>query len=231
MKRAVTVFAPHPDDETIACGGMIAQATARGDEVSIVILTDGRYSHKSKFKIWPNPRTDRIRAIRKREAIKAADVLGVKMENIHFMDFEDGTLVQHMSEAGEFVKLQLNKWKPTEVYVPYSGDAHTDHAATNEIVLTAVSELGLSMHLYEYIVWQQDESELPYVFGQPNAVTLDIPDVLEIKMQALKMYKSQIETRFPSHIWPVLDEAFLSSLNRGVEYFLKFRIENGKQLQ
>ena len=217
MKQVVTVFAPHPDDETIACGGMIAQATARGDEVSIVILTDGRYSHKSEFKIWPNPKPDKIRATRRREAIKASDVLGIVMENIHFMGFEDGTLVQHMSEAREFVKLHLKKWKPTEVYVPCAGDAHADHAATNEIVLTAISELGLNTDLYEYIVWQKDELELGNISDRPNAVKLDISEILEVKMRALRMYQSQIETRFPSHIWPVLDEAFLSSLNRGVE--------------
>ena len=107
MKRVVTVFAPHPDDETIACGGMIAQTTARGDEASIVILADGRYSHKSKFKIWPNPKPERIKAIRKREAIKSAYVLGIKMENIQFMDFEDRTLVQHMAEARDVVMLHL----------------------------------------------------------------------------------------------------------------------------
>jgi len=224
------VFAPHPDDETIACGGMIAQATASGDEVSIVILADGRYSHKSRFRIWPNPRPDKIRAIRKQEAIKAADVLGIKMENIHFMDFEDRTLVQHMDEAMEVVKLHLTKWKPTEVYVPCAGDAHADHAATNEIVLMAVSELGLSMDLYEYIVWQEDAIEPGDGFDQPNAVTLDITGIKEIKMQALKMYRSQVETRFPSHIWPVLDKTFLSSLNRGVEHFLKYRIENGRKI-
>ncbi len=111
-----------------------------------------------------------------------------------------------------------------------AGDAHADHAATNEIVLTAISELGLSIDLYEYIVWQKDELELGNISDRPNAVKLDISEILEVKMRALRMYQSQTETRFPSHIWPVLDEAFLSSFKRGEEYFLRYRVERGKKL-
>ena len=41
----ILVLAPHPDDESLGCGGLIAQACAAGIEVHVAILTDGSMSH------------------------------------------------------------------------------------------------------------------------------------------------------------------------------------------
>src|SRR5215203_6825970 len=41
----VLVLAPHPDDETLGCGGIIPLHLQAGDDVRIAIVTDGRRSH------------------------------------------------------------------------------------------------------------------------------------------------------------------------------------------
>lgn len=67
LKERVVVFAPHPDDETLACGGTIAKSVHQGDDVYIVIMTDGRNSHRGVLGIEKNPTPEEIGVIRNNE--------------------------------------------------------------------------------------------------------------------------------------------------------------------
>src|SRR5436190_1130121 len=42
----VIILAPHPDDETVSCGGALQAHLEHGDQVSIIVLTDGSASSK-----------------------------------------------------------------------------------------------------------------------------------------------------------------------------------------
>src|ERR1700712_111201 len=67
------ILAPHPDDESLGCGGLIASCVAAGRTPLVVILTDGAGSH-------PNSRTfppDRLRAVRAQEARDAVGCVGL----------------------------------------------------------------------------------------------------------------------------------------------------------
>ena len=67
------VLAPHPDDESLGCGGLIAESCARGRDVHVAILTDGTGSHPSS----PSYPAPRLRALRQREALAAVEALGL----------------------------------------------------------------------------------------------------------------------------------------------------------
>ena len=71
------VVAPHPDDEALACGGLIQSLTENGWSVSIVYLTDGRHSHRFAFGVLEDPAPQAMAVIRRREAYQAAACLGV----------------------------------------------------------------------------------------------------------------------------------------------------------
>ena len=67
------VLAPHPDDESLGCGGIIAEARARGHAVYVTVVTDGTASH-------PGSRTHtaaRLQAVREKEVQAAVAELGV----------------------------------------------------------------------------------------------------------------------------------------------------------
>jgi LmbE family N-acetylglucosaminyl deacetylase len=59
--RPFIVVAPHPDDESLACGGLIADASRQGLRAKIVIISDGAGSHPNS-KAYP---PDRLTALRK----------------------------------------------------------------------------------------------------------------------------------------------------------------------
>ncbi|MDN5347668.1 MAG: hypothetical protein PWP65_1232 [Clostridia bacterium] len=93
-ERRVLVLAPHPDDETLATGGLICQATSQGDDVAVVFLTNGdafRRSLEKELGILSLVPDDFLRFgyRRQEEARRALEILGVKRENIFFLGYPD----------------------------------------------------------------------------------------------------------------------------------------------
>ena len=72
--RPFIVVAPHPDDESLACGGLIADACRQGLRGKVVIVSDGAGSHPNS-KAYP---PDRLRSLREEEARRAAAELGLE---------------------------------------------------------------------------------------------------------------------------------------------------------
>ena len=72
--RPFIVVAPHPDDESLACGGLIADAYGQGLRGKVVIVSDGAGSHPNS-KAYPS---DRLTALREEEAKRAGVELGLK---------------------------------------------------------------------------------------------------------------------------------------------------------
>jgi LmbE family N-acetylglucosaminyl deacetylase len=72
--RPFVVVAPHPDDESLACGGLLAEARQQGLRGKVVIVSDGVGSHPHS-KAYP---PDRLRSVRKDEARQAAGELGLQ---------------------------------------------------------------------------------------------------------------------------------------------------------
>src|SRR4029079_2768884 len=71
--RGLVVVAPHPDDESLGCGGLIAAATADGIPVRIVVVSDGAGSHPNSVAYPPAP----LRLLRGSQTLpRAADVRG-----------------------------------------------------------------------------------------------------------------------------------------------------------
>ena len=88
MPKRVIVFAPHPDDETLGCGGTIAKKLREGYDVLIVFMTDGRNALSKLFNVCSNPTPLELREIRKEEAKKASKILGVEEEKLIPVDWQ-----------------------------------------------------------------------------------------------------------------------------------------------
>ena len=127
--RGLLVMAPHPDDESLGCGGLIAWAVAHGHPVSIVFLTSGEGSHQGSTMFPPTS----VARLRQQEAIRAAGELGVPPERLHFLGLPDGLMV-HMDEAAlqrvHFSLLGVIAMNaPVLMCVTSRTDPHGDHKA------------------------------------------------------------------------------------------------------
>jgi LmbE family N-acetylglucosaminyl deacetylase len=210
------VFAPHQDDETLACGGTIAKKTYEGFNIYIVFMTDGRNSHKIELGMDMNPSPEELVKIREVEARRADKLLGVNDENLFFLNFEDGTLGAHKTTAKKEVKELLRKLQPNEVYYPLENEQHTDHIATNLIVDKAIIELGIKPKVYQFAIWS------PETLNRKNPgkqITIDISEYRKIKKLALQEYKSQITLFSKEQKRPILPLTFLKKFQFNKEVF------------
>jgi len=83
--RKILVVAPHPDDETLGCGGLISLLAQNGAAFYIVFVTDGSASHRNST-AWP---TARLAAQREQEARNALVCLGIAHAHHLFLRLPD----------------------------------------------------------------------------------------------------------------------------------------------
>jgi LmbE family N-acetylglucosaminyl deacetylase len=244
LDRPAIVFAPHPDDETLGCGGTIVRKLAQGAEVEVVFITDGSRSHD----LIPSKE---LATLRRSEALNACSVLGVEERRVHFLDLGDGRLAEQEVTASVLVSAVLTGSKAEEVFVTHRSEPSTDHAAANRIVRKAALETGRALTLWEYPIWYWDvwpwmrfekgTWRHPWAMtkavshGLPNLILprglncfVDVSQQLGTKRAALEQHRSQM-TRFNGDPkWTTLvDRAggrFLDMLLQPQEFFLRYDV-------
>ena len=188
------IVAPHQDDETLACGGMIALKRSVGARVDIVFFTDGSASHPD----CPDVKRDELALIRRAEAVRAAAVLGVSRDRLHFMDLPDGELATlgagRFDEAASRLSEIIRNIRPREVFTPHPHDCWPDHEAGCEMTRAALASAGINALLLFYPVWLWHSLPLRRFRAalMHLAFRLDISSVLPKKLEAIRQYSSQL---------------------------------------
>ncbi len=128
----VLVIAPHPDDESIGCGGTLCRHIASGDEVFTLFLTSGEQGGHG---LSPQETIRR----REREAHRAAEILGIR--RFEFWRIPDGRV---RASIGAIERLQgiIRSYNPQTIYVTHSDEMHSDHRAAARLVRRALRKLG-----------------------------------------------------------------------------------------
>jgi LmbE family N-acetylglucosaminyl deacetylase len=176
---AVLIVAPHPDDESIGCGGAVCLHRQRGESVAVVFLTSGERGIE-------NSEPERARLIREDEARQAMSVLGVA--DFDFLRLPDLGLAGAGERGAEALRGALQRQRPDVIYLPHPAEAHPDHQATLPLVRAALGPLlqpGWRPELRAYEVW----TPLPE-YDWPE----DVSAVMGQKLQAIRCYRSQLET-------------------------------------
>ena len=231
LSRSAIVFAPHPDDETLGCGGTIIRKKAAGAAVKIVFMTDGSRSHAGLMAELE------LKEIRHREALQAAQALGVAPEDVIFLGFGDGRLEQTLTAATARIRDLLAaerdartgaSW-PEEVFVPYSLEPPPDHFVTYHAVIAAIAEVDPTPKVYAYPVWYWRHWPWTPLRGESKRGTLNIlkatlssrlgTDVFKDfqhsvcvrsarsqKQAALAKHASQMQKPDSNPNWPILKE-------------------------
>jgi LmbE family N-acetylglucosaminyl deacetylase len=181
----VLVFAPHPDDDVIGCGGSLAKHVNAGSNVSICYLTSGDSGVRDANR-------ERAAGVREVEATKAAAELGV--QDLHFLREPDGFLGESASLVVRLVNL-IRQVRPEIAYLPHAADDHTDHIAGHRVVMKALrrasgpwlpeadGEEWATSTILGYEVWTPIQR--PTYFE-------DTTDVFEQQLSALTRHESQV---------------------------------------
>lgn len=148
LPRRFLVLAPHPDDESLGCGGIIAEACARGRPPLVAILTDGAASH-AKSRDWP---PERLAALRAQEARYAVACLGLPAERLILLGTPDGD-APHGGVAAVALAARLAVLADgcDAILTCWRHDPHGDHVAAWRIARDAAQFIGAT--LWEYPVW------------------------------------------------------------------------------
>lgn len=241
IHASAIVFAPHPDDETLGCGGTIALKSEAGTPVACAFVTDGSTSHRAFMD------AEALGNLRMSEAVEAAAVLGLAREDVHFLGFPDGGKWEyHHTELKVRALKLLERYQPQEVYVPYRIDGNRDHEATYGIVRSAVETWSKGAMICEYPIWAwnqwpwvsfniQLDRDLGRVLLRMLRARLGlrmrtdlrsgvlVEGVLERKRQALAKHRSQMFVLRPGTAWPTLadvaDGEFLECFFQDFEVF------------
>jgi LmbE family N-acetylglucosaminyl deacetylase len=164
----VLVVAPHPDDESIGCGGLIALATRRGTRVTVVFATDGE---DLLIADKPGSLAERRRA----QGTAACEVLGAKPV---FLALPDGDLHRSTDALAGALEDAMARTSAALVVLPWFGDANSDHRAVN----TAFAQTTGDVSVWGYEVW----SPLP-----ANRV-VDITGAVEDKRRAIAAHTADV---------------------------------------
>jgi len=209
----VVVLAPHMDDETIGCGGTLAQHVARGSAITVVFLTDGSLGG-SEVK-------GSLTETRQEESRRALRSLGI--EQIHFLSGRDGAL-RAEPELVERLRQLLQAARPELVYLPFFLEEHPDHRAASAILLAAVAGVALDFQCLGYEVWTT-------LF--PNCL-VNIDATVDAKRRAIAYYHSQLSEADYIHTQLGLNAyrsaAFLGGTCRFAEAFCALPLADYRRL-
>ncbi len=176
----VLVIAPHPDDEILGCGGVMAKHIARGDDVYVCVATSSR--------------VEKSRELNEYYADKVRDYMGIR--EVVFFDYPTVELsnVNDRDFTGSFNDL-VRRIQPNVVYIPFYGDMHTDHKKVADAAMVALRPYSApfvqAIYAYETLSetgWNypsEDKAFIPNVFE-------DITEYINTKIHAMELYETKI---------------------------------------
>ena len=185
----ILVFAPHPDDEILGCGGTMARYIEQGAEVTVCIVTSPKppvYDNsKAVENGWPHMIYPQAKAAHELMGIKETVYLQfpcVLLENEprHIVNGKINELIQRV--------------EPDIVFIPHFGDMQKDHAIVAEAVMVAVRPKykHVPRYVYSYSACRREveRTRTPQVCSFNTFV--DITDYLQKKLDAMACFTSQL---------------------------------------
>ena len=191
--RRLLVIAPHPDDESLGCGGLIASFARDGRQTHTVFVTDGGASHRNSVS-WPRAR---LAAAREAEAAEALAILGAGDHPRSFLRLHDADMAKpgtpgHTAATHQLAQI-VAAFSPDLVLLPWRRDPHRDHQDSWALADGVLRQLGYVGDRLEYAVWLDelgtpDQRPAP---GEATRVTFDVAGVLAMKRAAVAAHLTQ----------------------------------------
>ena len=234
-QRSALVLAPHADDETLGCGGIIALKRKAGTKVTVVVATDGAASHRNET--WSATTLDALIALREAETQAACKTLGVLADDVRFLKQPDGDLAGHVAVLTAEIRTLVHTLQPDDIFVCAERDGHPDHTALAQATHLALQSYSQDIRILEYPVWCFDfRSWRPrgltntrgFIAGVRDMrdtirawsmISVQINGVQHLKAAALAAHQSQLGTYDPEPHWSGLPDTFTQHFLTKAEIF------------
>lgn len=181
------VVAPHPDDELLGCGGTLLRRRQEGADIGWILVT--RVSEEGGY--------SRERVVQRSQEIQnVREGLGVRPEHMYSLGFPTAELdLVSMKALVEAISLAIEDFQPTEVLLPFFGDAHSDHRRVFEAG-SASTKWFRAPSIERVLLYETaSETDVPLTVSsrafQPNFY-LDIGSLVEQKIALLAIYESEM---------------------------------------
>ncbi|MCK5305947.1 MAG: PIG-L family deacetylase [Candidatus Omnitrophica bacterium] len=189
----ILAIGAHPDDIEFGCGGTLLKYARKGHKVYLLILTKGGVGGATE--------------VRKREQENAIKFM--KAKQVFWGDFHDTELPVN-KELISAIENVINKIKPMVVFFNYSDDTHQDHR------VAAQAGTSATRYIKEVLCYEVPTSQN----FQPN-IFVDIGDVLDKKLELLKMHTSQVNRTRVENL-TILESAQSCAVFRGYQGRVKY---------
>ncbi len=202
--RPTLVLAPHPDDETLGAGGLIAKLRAQDVPVTVVAITDGEKAYAD------TPHGDRVRVPEQETALAR---LGVLPARIHRLRLPDANVTAHEEELVDALSDLLAPGM--HLIAPWPQDFHPDHEAAGRAAERVAHRFGLDLSFYLFWTWHRGRPEL---LQNLPMVKLPLSEGERArKLHALDAHASQLEHPDGQ---PILSPELLLPSQRPFEIYL-----------
>ncbi len=187
----MVILAPHQDDETLGCGGLLAVAAGEGLRPRVIFLTDGSASHRNS-PLWP---PDRLARTRRSEALAALAVLGVEPQQVIFMDWPDAAPLSPTTADYEFDLKRLSAWcdtfSPNSIWAPRRGESHCDHEAASGVADALALRRPNGLRRLDYMVWGWKDEAVAVARDRERVWRLDCAAFAPLRQRALACHRTQ----------------------------------------
>lgn len=219
------VMVPHPDDESLACAGLIAILIDRKVKINVILTTNGSMSHPNSKK-YPS---HQLVKLRKKEFEDALKLVGVGTDAIKYYNAQDGSMPTIGDLGFEELEDKLTKdlitIKPDLILVPYELDSHDDHKATHQLLISSLLKSKIIRpKIWEYPVWLYERANIEEIpkLKKGELIAVDIISQLSLKKRCIYAHQSQTTLMIdddPNGF--MLSTNMIENFIKGIEYFME----------
>ncbi|MEM4710681.1 MAG: PIG-L family deacetylase [Candidatus Woesearchaeota archaeon] len=212
--ESIMIICAHSDDQTFGPGGTVAKYAKEGKKIFTIIFS---YGHISA----PLLKKEVIISARVKEAKDVDKYMGGN--GVIFLGLEENRFIEDFKNKKMYPKLKklILEKKPSIIFTHSHDDPHPDHRALNKLLLETLDKMRYKCDVYAFDIWT--------IFNVKKQnypkIVVDISNTFNMKIKALKMFKSQKLSLF-SLMWSVYLKAWILGKQNRVKFaeiFYKIR--------
>jgi len=186
----ILAIAPHPDDETLGCGGALFRHKAEGDDIYWLIITGISQEGGWQEKVV-NKRDNEIDAVAEKYGF--SDVFNLRLPTTKMDTLPISDLIEKISNV-------YKKVEPDIIYMPFAYDVHTDHQIIAKALQSTLKWFRYPHIKKVYMYETPSETEFNFVENRvfrPN-VFVNISLYIDDKIEVMEIYVNEMgEYPFP----------------------------------